>query len=133
MGVSKQQLLNTVRQLKEYIDYTSGSSNLSKYLAKDNTAEYTPTADYHPTTKKYVDDSIKSVKVSISQKEKNAITQEEDGLYVPTVADAKISEAEGNTIIQKEDGLYVPSEHKYTDDEIQQAIIDSVEILNKKI
>ena len=30
MGVSKQQLLNTVRQLKEYIDYTSSTSNYSE-------------------------------------------------------------------------------------------------------
>lgn len=29
----------------------------SKYLTKDNTTEFTPTADYHPATKKYVDDS----------------------------------------------------------------------------
>lgn len=29
----------------------------SKYLTKDNTTEFTPTADYQPATKKYVDDS----------------------------------------------------------------------------
>ena len=28
----------------------------NNYLAKDNTTEYTPTANYHPATKKYVDD-----------------------------------------------------------------------------
>lgn len=28
----------------------------TNYLAKDNTDTYTPTADFHPTTKKYVDD-----------------------------------------------------------------------------
>lgn len=34
-----------------------GSSiNLSNYLAKNNTDEYTPTEDYNPSTKKYVDD-----------------------------------------------------------------------------
>ena len=31
--------------------------NLSNYLAKDNTTEYTPTGDYNPATKKYADDS----------------------------------------------------------------------------
>ena len=66
MGVSKQQLLNTVRQLKEYIDYTSGTSNLSKYLAKDNTTEYIPTEDFHPATKKYVDSVADNVADSIS-------------------------------------------------------------------
>lgn len=36
------------------------------YLTKNNTIEYTPTTDYHPATKKYVDDSVnqlKSIKV----------------------------------------------------------------------
>lgn len=33
----------------------------TKYLAKDNTSAYTPTADYHPATKKYVDDNINSL------------------------------------------------------------------------
>ena len=32
--------------------------DLSNYLAKDNTTSYTPTSDYNPATKKYVDDSI---------------------------------------------------------------------------
>lgn len=36
----------------------SGASNFSHaYLAKDNTDSYTPTADYNPATKKYVDDN----------------------------------------------------------------------------
>lgn len=29
----------------------------TNYLAKDNTSAFTPTADYHPATKKYVDDN----------------------------------------------------------------------------
>lgn len=82
MGVSKQQLLNTVRQLKEYIDYTSGSSNLSNYLSKTNMTEYTPTEDYHPTTKKYVDDVAETVKPKISTEEGNSIQEKKDGLYV---------------------------------------------------
>ena len=31
------------------------SSDLNNYLAKDNINEYTPTSDYEPATKKYVD------------------------------------------------------------------------------
>ena len=38
------------------IMYTNIDS--SKYLTKDNTAEYAPAADYHPATKKYVDDIV---------------------------------------------------------------------------
>ena len=33
------------------------SDHSSVYLAKDNTTPYTPGSDYHPATKKYVDDS----------------------------------------------------------------------------
>lgn len=32
----------------------------SEFLSKTNTASYTPTADYHPATKKYVDDNAVS-------------------------------------------------------------------------
>ena len=34
----------------------SGSVDLSNYLAKNNTTKFTPTEDYNPATKKYVDD-----------------------------------------------------------------------------
>lgn len=37
--------------------YTPKANILSKY----NTLEYTPTTDYHPATKKYVDDKVASV------------------------------------------------------------------------
>lgn len=33
----------------------------NNYLAKDNTTEYTPTNDYNPATKKYVDDNINNI------------------------------------------------------------------------
>ena len=35
---------------------------INRSLNTDNTISYTPTADYHPSTKKYVDDSIKASK-----------------------------------------------------------------------
>lgn len=35
------------------------------YLAKDNTTEYTPTANYHPATKKYVDDKDNTAKLRL--------------------------------------------------------------------
>ena len=37
---------------------SGGNIDLSNYIAKDNTTEYTPTTDYNPATKKYVDDGI---------------------------------------------------------------------------
>lgn len=38
--------------------------DLSNYLAKDNTTSYTPTGDYNPATKKYVDDNAGSEEVT---------------------------------------------------------------------
>lgn len=35
--------------------------DFNNYLSKTNTTEYTPTNDYNPATKKYVDDSVKKV------------------------------------------------------------------------
>ena len=39
--------------------------DLSNYLAKDNTTSYTPTTDYHPATKKYVDNAVASAGSSV--------------------------------------------------------------------
>ena len=38
-------------------------------LAKDNTYSYTPTSDYHPATKKYVDDTVANIDVTIPEYE----------------------------------------------------------------
>ena len=38
----------------------NGKASLSEVLSKTNTAEYTPAGDYHPATKKYVDDVAKN-------------------------------------------------------------------------
>lgn len=38
--------------------------DLSNYLAKDNAIEYTPTTDYNPATKKYVDTAVGNVDLS---------------------------------------------------------------------
>ena len=38
----------------------SNYAYVNNFLAKNNTTSYTPTSDYHPSTKKYVDDSIAS-------------------------------------------------------------------------
>jgi hypothetical protein len=35
----------------------NGDFDIADYLAKDNTTEYTPTEDYHPATKKFVQDN----------------------------------------------------------------------------
>lgn len=46
---------------KIYIRLNSGGGSgvdLSEYLSKSNTVEYTPTGNYNPATKKYVDDTV---------------------------------------------------------------------------
>ena len=49
-----------------YIGGVPGSANITKYrcLTSQGTTAYTPTGDYHPATKKYVDDAIASVGTS---------------------------------------------------------------------
>ena len=42
--------------------------DVNKKLSKDNTQEYTPTADYNPATKKYVDESIANSTKNLQQK-----------------------------------------------------------------
>lgn len=49
-----------------YTAYTKGYASTDKVLTITNTNEYTPTADYHPATKKYVDDSLSAVSTTIN-------------------------------------------------------------------
>ena len=42
-------------------DVTIPAPDLSNYLAKNNTTAFTPTWDYNPSTKKYVDDKSATV------------------------------------------------------------------------
>ena len=49
---------NSYLECKKYILPTSALPDMSNYLSKTNTTSYTPTSDYHPATKKYVDDAV---------------------------------------------------------------------------
>ena len=49
-----------VEYYESYHPYWKGYAKWASYLHKENTLSYTPTADYHPATKKYVDDSVNS-------------------------------------------------------------------------
>ena len=55
---------NTPGSYTEYyastLIYWQGYASWASYLHKENTEAYTPTANYHPATKKYVDDSVKN-------------------------------------------------------------------------
>lgn len=45
--------------------YFSMNLDRPQYLSKTNTREYTPTSDYNPATKKYVDDAISALKAEL--------------------------------------------------------------------
>lgn len=44
-----------------YMDVGNTRNNISNFLKKDNTIPFIPTADYQPSTKKYVDDQVGSI------------------------------------------------------------------------
>ena len=43
--------------------YSASALTTSSGLSKTNTTSYTPTGDYHPATKKYVDDAIAAIEI----------------------------------------------------------------------
>ena len=92
-------------------DITSHNHD-SRYISKSNTSTYTPTADYHPATKKYVDDTVAAVDVT------EQISGKADKTYVDSKLDTKVDKEEGK-------GL---STNDYSDDDRQKVsnIVDYV-------
>ena len=64
--------------------------DLSDYLSKQNYTEYTPTGNYNPATKKYVDDAIATVEVPTKVSD---LTN--DSGFITTVPDASVNVAGG--------------------------------------
>lgn len=69
-------------------DITSHNHD-SRYISKSNASTYTPTADYHPATKKYVDDTVAAVDVT------EQISGKADKIYVDSKLDTKVDKEEG--------------------------------------
>lgn len=92
-------------------DITSHNHD-SRYISKSNASTYTPTADYHPATKKYVDDTVAAVDVT------EQISGKADKIYVDSKLDTKVDKEEGK-------GL---SSNDYSDDDRQKVsnIVDYV-------
>lgn len=70
-----------------YASWTSTKTNIKDIcLTKDNTAEYTPTGDYNPATKKYVDDAVSGVSAATPRQQMTAedttVTLQPNTLYV---------------------------------------------------
>ena len=86
-------------------------------LKKNNTEAYTPTANYHPSTKKYVDDAIKTLGLDIPDLIKNAkvylggsIKNLDPGIYISSSRYTSsgingMGAIEKNSIIFKPDSL----------------------------
>lgn len=64
-------------------DITSHNHD-SRYISKSNASAYTPTTDYHPATKKYVDDTVAAVDVT------EQISGKADKTYVDSKLDTKV-------------------------------------------
>lgn len=92
-------------------DITSHNHD-SRYISKSNASTYTPTADYHPATKKYVDDTVAAVDVT------EQISGKADKTYVDSKLDTKVDKEEGKGLSTKD----------YSDDDRQKVsnIVDYV-------
>lgn len=72
-------------------DITSHNHD-SRYISKSNTSTYTPTTDYHPATKKYVDDAVASVDVT------SQISGKADTTYVNVELAKKVDAVTGKQL-----------------------------------
>lgn len=72
-------------------DITSHNHD-SRYISKSNTSTYTPTTDYHPATKKYVDDTVAAVDVT------EQISGKADKIYVDSKLDTKVDKVSGKQL-----------------------------------
>jgi hypothetical protein len=72
-------------------DITSHNHD-SRYISKSNASTYTPTTDYHPATKKYVDDTVAAVDVT------EQISGKADKTYVDSKLDTKVDKVSGKQL-----------------------------------
>ena len=72
-------------------DITSHNHD-SSYISKSNASTYTPTTDYHPATKKYVDDAVASVDVT------SQISGKADTTYVNVELAKKVDAVTGKQL-----------------------------------
>lgn len=61
-------LNNTVNeQINNINESIQNKADISNVLTKDNTTEYTPTNDYNPATKKYIDDIVGPINTTLDE------------------------------------------------------------------
>ena len=90
----------TINQGGKTVHKLSSKANTSDVLTKANTAEFTPTADYQPATKKYVDDSVFSV--GSGDMLKSVYDKDNDGI----IDDVALLQYYGTTDITISDSSY---------------------------
>lgn len=78
----KTYITNYVNQINETLVKTKADKN--NVLEKDNTTAYTPTSNYHPTTKKYVDD-INTNLTNIKADKSNVLEKDNTEEFIPTL------------------------------------------------
>ena len=82
-----------------------------RVLTKDNTDVYNPTANYHPATKKYVDDKVQDIPALIPTKVSQLIN---DSNYLTSVRVL----TKDNTDVYNPTANYHPATKKYVDDKV---------------
>lgn len=105
-----------VRQSGQWAEVEIPVVDLSNYLAKDNTTEFTPTGDYNPATKKYVDDTVAAKEIAVdsalsdtsinpvqNKVIKAAIDTKANSSDVATQLSTKVDKVEGNRLITTEE------------------------------
>mgnify|MGYP005794706241 CR=1 FL=1 len=103
------QIVCEVNGTGNYASWTSTKTDIKDIcLSKDNTTEYTPTGDYNPATKKYVDDAVGGVSAATPRQQMTTgdttVTLQPNTLYVfPEMATLAITLATpSNTAVANE-------------------------------
>ena len=81
------QIVCEANGIGNYASWTSTKTDIKDIcLSKDNTTEYTPTGDYNPATKKYVDDAVGGVSAATPRQQMQntdtTVTLQPNTLYV---------------------------------------------------
>lgn len=116
----------------------------SDFLTRNNTSVYSPTADYHPSTKKYVDDAVqlKLDKPGDSFQAGNFLTISESGAPVDSgVNSSRIVETSAldNYLSKTNSGIYVPTENYhpatklYVDESVRRTVIIPVQLISTSL
>ncbi len=110
---------------------TDSGKSPSDYLDKTNTTAFTPSASYHPATKKYVDDTATAL--GISNKADKVTGGTSNGKFAGLNASGNITDSgkspsdyldKTNTTVYTPGADYHPSTKKYVDDRTQRLIVN---------